>query len=314
MERIANAHTYQSTKHYESPVISIERMKIRLKLLEDSNATLYLRNCDLVEENMNLAKRLEEDATKIEKLLKNVSLLQNELEKLKLADILAKQAKRDEICLKNKCTSSTNIVSKTNCGLQIWETCKDCHRELEGCQRESQITITKSEFELLEKDMRTLRDAVIAREEAWDKAVEREQNCRQQLARLTAEVITARHLCETRQDELHVAMDTLTKKESELKIMQKEMLYLNKLIAKLHLRQRELEEYTSSGVSFNISERDQKCIKEIVRRVQNSKSKSKTKPKCTSDKYPHLNSSSPRENKNGLDQAGSSENHHKLNL
>ncbi|EGI64125.1 hypothetical protein G5I_07474, partial [Acromyrmex echinatior] len=124
MERIANAHTYQSTKHYESPVISIERMKIRLKLLEDSNATLYLRNCDLVEENMNLAKR--------------------------------------------------------------------------------------SEFELLEKDMRTLRDAVIAREEAWDKAVEREQNCRQQLARLTAEVITARHLCETRQDELHVAMDTLT--------------------------------------------------------------------------------------------------------
>lgn len=58
--------------------------------------------------------------------------------------------------------------------------------------------------------MRTLRDAVIAREEAWDKAVEREQNCRQQLARLTAEVITARHLCETRQDELRAVTDTLT--------------------------------------------------------------------------------------------------------
>jgi len=51
---------------------------------------------------------------------------------------------------------------------------------------------------------------VIAREEAWDKAVEREQNCRQQLARLTAEVITARHLCETRQDELRAVTDTLT--------------------------------------------------------------------------------------------------------
>lgn len=58
--------------------------------------------------------------------------------------------------------------------------------------------------------MRTLRDAVRAREEAWDKAVEREQNRRQQLARLTAEVITARHLCETRQDELRVVTDTLT--------------------------------------------------------------------------------------------------------
>lgn len=57
--------------------------------------------------------------------------------------------------------------------------------------------------------MRTLRDAVIAREEAWDKAMERERNCQQQLARLTAEAITARHLCETHQDELRVVMDTL---------------------------------------------------------------------------------------------------------
>ncbi|XP_018301503.1 cingulin [Mycetomoellerius zeteki] len=317
MRRIANAHTYESTRHHESaPVVSIERMQIRLKLLEDSNATLHLRNRDLVAENTNLAKRLEEDETKMEKLLENVSLLKSKLdkEKFQLADILAKQAKHNEVRLENKCTSSTNLVSKINCGLQIWETCKDCHEELEGCQRESQITITKSEFELLERDMRTLRDAVIAREEAWDKAVEREQNCRQQLARLTAEVITARHLCETRQDELRAVTDTLTEKESELKIIQKETLYLNKLIAKLHRRQRELEEYANNGVSFNISERDQRCIEEIVRRVRNSKSKSKTKSKCTSDKYPRSNSSSPRENKTGLDQAGSSEDHHKLNL
>lgn len=58
--------------------------------------------------------------------------------------------------------------------------------------------------------MRTLRDAVIAREEAWDKAMEREQNCRRQLARLTAEAITAHHLCETRQDELRVVTQALT--------------------------------------------------------------------------------------------------------
>jgi len=58
--------------------------------------------------------------------------------------------------------------------------------------------------------MRTLRDAVIAREEAWGKAGERERNCQQQLARLTAEAITARHLCETCQDELRAVTDTLT--------------------------------------------------------------------------------------------------------
>ncbi|TGZ58400.1 Uncharacterized protein DBV15_09626 [Temnothorax longispinosus] len=125
MGRIASAHTYEATRHRESaPVVSIERMQIRLKLLEDSNATLTLRNRDLIAENKSLTKR--------------------------------------------------------------------------------------SEFELLEKDMRTLRDAVIARKEAWDKAVERERNCQQQLARLTAEAITARHLCETRQDELRAVMDTLT--------------------------------------------------------------------------------------------------------
>lgn len=68
----------------------------------------------------------------------------------------------------------------------------------------------RSEFKLLEKDMRTLRDAVIAREEAWDKAMDRERNCRQQLARLTAEAIIARHLCETRQDELCTVNEALT--------------------------------------------------------------------------------------------------------
>ncbi|XP_071631831.1 uncharacterized protein [Temnothorax longispinosus] len=347
MGRIASAHTYEATRHRESaPVVSIERMQIRLKLLEDSNATLTLRNRDLIAENKSLTKRLEEDATKMEKLQENVSLLQNELdeEKVKLTE------KRDEKCLENKCTSSTNIVSKTDLGLQVWEACKDCHGELEGCQRESltRITITKSEFELLEKDMRTLRDAVIARKEAWDKAVERERNCQQQLARLTAEAITARHLCETRQDELRAVMDTLTEKESELKMMQKETQYLNKLIAKLHRRQsftiygvsvflltltmyvshnnallgfqgaryyfRELEEYASGGVSFSISERDQRCIEEIAQRVRNSKNKSKAKPKCNLDKYPRSNSSSPRENKNGQDQAGSSEDRRKLNL
>lgn len=70
--------------------------------------------------------------------------------------------------------------------------------------------------------MRTLRDAVIAREEAWDKAMEREQNCRRQLARLTTETITAHHLCETRQDELHMITQTLTvMPETEFRVNRK---------------------------------------------------------------------------------------------
>nr|XP_012221645.1 PREDICTED: uncharacterized protein LOC105671778 [Linepithema humile] len=313
MERIASAHTYETTRHRESaPAVSVERMQIRLKLLEDSNATLHLRNRDLITENRNLTKRLEEDSITVENLQKNVSMLQNELsnERIKLTDAVANQTKNDKVCLEDKCISSTNIVPKTDRGLQVWEVCKDCHRELEGCQRAPPtVNITKSEFELLEKDMQTLRDAVIAREEAWDKAMERERNCRQQLARLTAETITARHLCETRQDELSTVTQTLMKKESELKVIQKEILYLNKLIAKLHRHQKELEEYTNGNVSCRISEKDQKYIEEITRRVRNFKDKSKTKSKCTSDKYSHSNLNSPCESKNGKDQAGSSEDH-----
>ncbi|KAM0733688.1 hypothetical protein ACS0PU_012053 [Formica fusca] len=308
MARIAGTYT---TRHREStPAVSIEKMQICLKLLEDSNAALHLRNRDLTAENKNLTWRLEKDAIKMEKLQENVSLLQNKLsnERLKLTDMSAKQMKNDKICLIDKCTSSTDIVSKADCELQIWETCKDCHGKLEGCQRElPTVTITKSEFELLERDMQTLRDAVIVREEAWDKAIERERNFQQQLARLTAETITTRHLCETRQNELCVITKALTEKESELKVMQKETLYLNKLIAKLHRHQKELEEHVGSGVSSSICEKDQRCIEEIVQRVRNSKGKSKIKFKYTSDKYPHSNSSSSRESKNRTDQAGSSE-------
>lgn len=60
----------------------------------------------------------------------------------------------------------------------------------------------RSELESLENDMQALRDAVVAREEAWDKAMEREQNYRQQLARLSAETVTARHLSDSRHSEL----------------------------------------------------------------------------------------------------------------
>ncbi|XP_026827859.1 uncharacterized protein LOC113562476 [Ooceraea biroi] len=237
MGKIVNAHTHEAKKHGSVLAISVEKMQIHVKLLEDSNAALHLRNQDLIAENKSLARRLEEDAIKIEKLREESSLLQDEFrnERVKLADALVKQTfqENDNVCLEEKCTS-TDIVSKVDRELQIWEACKNCEEELEGCQGELTVTITKSELEVLERDMRTLRDAIIAREEAWDKAMERERNCQQHLARLTAETITARHLCEARQDELCAVTEALTEKESELRATQKEVLYLSKLVSKLH--------------------------------------------------------------------------------
>ncbi|XP_053971859.1 uncharacterized protein LOC128872816 [Hylaeus volcanicus] len=128
-----------------------------------------------------------------------------------------------------------NVLSRHDRGVQVWAVCLGCQRKLESCEKQpATVTITKSELEVLEKDMQTLRDTIIAREEAWDRAMEREQNYRQQLTRLTTETITARHLSETRQEELQAITKTLSEKESELKSLQKDNLYMNKLIAKLY--------------------------------------------------------------------------------
>lgn len=61
----------------------------------------------------------------------------------------------------------------------------------------------------VERDMRTLRDTMIAREEDWERAAEREETYRLQLSRLTAEGITTRHLLETRNDELKTFASSL---------------------------------------------------------------------------------------------------------
>lgn len=76
-------------------------------------------------------------------------------------------------------------------------------------QDNSKYDYDRSELEVLEKDMQTLRDTIIAREQAWDKAMEREHNYRQQLTRLTTETITARHLSDTRYEELKTATNAL---------------------------------------------------------------------------------------------------------
>lgn len=86
-------------------------------------------------------------------------------------------------------------VEESTCSEKVWLMRRDCDR---------------SELEVLEKDMKTLRDTIIAREEAWDKAMEREHNYRQQLTRLTTETITARHLSETRCEELKSMTNALS--------------------------------------------------------------------------------------------------------
>ncbi|KZC08774.1 PREDICTED: uncharacterized protein LOC107186837 [Dufourea novaeangliae] len=294
-----------------------EKMQTRLKFLEDSNTVIQTRNQNLVAENKALLSQLEEERNEAKRLEDRLASQREELdlEKLKLLETreTAEQSLKTPNVEANG-TSTTNIISKLDRGVQIWAVCMGCQRKLESCEKlPPTVTITKSELEVLEKDMQTLRDTIIAREEAWDKAMEREQNYRQQLTRLITETITARHLSETRHEELQAVTKTLSEKESELKSLQKDNLYLNKLIVLLYNCQQSRkgkDECQRGSLTVDINEKDQRSIEEIVRRMSSGKNKLKLKPKSAcSEKSPNygIHQASPRDRnaKTMKDQAGS---------
>ncbi|XP_076224199.1 uncharacterized protein LOC116424456 [Nomia melanderi] len=295
----------------------VEKMQAKLKFLEDSNVVMQTRNQTLVAENKALLSRIDAERRETKCLEERLSSLSAELdmEKLRLLETReAAEQNKNTRSVEANGTSTTNIISKLDRGVQIWAVCTGCQRKLESCEKlPPTVTITKSELEVLEKDMQTLRDTIIAREEAWDKAMEREQNYRQQLTRLTTETITARHLSETRHEELQSATKTLTEKESELKSLQKDNLYLKKLITKLYNSQHSYkcqDEQQRNSFGAEINERDQRFIEEIAKRTLSGKSRQKSKQKSSCpERSPNHGShqASPRERsaRTTRDQAGS---------
>ncbi|CAK9815420.1 hypothetical protein ANTQUA_LOCUS8428 [Anthophora quadrimaculata] len=298
--------------------VSLEKLQTKMKFLEDSNIVMQKRNQNLINENKALASQLNDEKTEVKRLERKMSSLQEEFETLRLKlEVAAKEAEQarkrtTSMVEATNGTSTTNIVQKTDRGVQIWAVCMACQRKLESCEKQPPtVTITKSELTVLEKDMQALRDTIIAREEAWDKAMEREQNYRQQLTRLTTETITARHLSETRYEELKSLTNALSERESELKSLQKDIIYMNKLIVKLYnCQQRGQDGCQKSNFAVDINEKDQRFIEEIIRRVSNGKSKPKPKAKSScSERTAHsaIYQFSPREKivKTPKDQAGS---------
>ncbi|XP_033335433.2 uncharacterized protein LOC117225781 [Megalopta genalis] len=274
----------------------LEKMQTALKMLEDSNVAMQTRNQSLVEENKALLAKLDEERNEVLRLEKKMMVLRMELDREKLRLLETKEAAeqcKHAPAVEANGTSTTNIITKLDRGVQIWAVCSGCQRKLESCEKlPPTVTITKSELEELEKDMKALRDTIIAREEAWDKAMEREQNYRQQLTRFTTETITARHMADTRYEELQAVNKALSEKESELKSLQKENLYLNKLTTKLYNCQQSYKDEHQRN-SFLLDEKDQRYIEDILRRSSSGKNKQKQKPRTTEKNYG--NQASPRD-------------------
>lgn len=64
------------------------------------------------------------------------------------------------------------------------------------------MSFERSELASLENDMKTLREAVKAKEQMWEQAMERERNYREHWARLSRELITVRQQFDSRDTEL----------------------------------------------------------------------------------------------------------------
>ncbi|XP_024227460.1 uncharacterized protein LOC100742807 [Bombus impatiens] len=305
----------ETMKHGDT--ITLEKIQTKIKFLEDSNIVMQTRNQNLITENKALASQLKEERDEVKRLEKRLTLLREELdfERSKIEGMKqeAEEVRKRQIpMVETKGTSTTNIIiSKTDRGVQVWAVCMACQRKLESCEKQPPtVIITKSELEVLEKDMQTLRDTIIAREQAWDKAMEREHNYRQQLTRLTTETITARHLSDTRYEELKTATNALQEKESEFKSTQKDNAYLQKLIAKIYNSyQRGQEGYQRSNLTADINEKDQRFIEDIARRASSGKGKQKPKLKSScSERTAHsaVYQHSPRDksSRSAKDQAG----------
>ncbi|CAL7952320.1 unnamed protein product [Xylocopa violacea] len=288
-ERIPLAYKQETMKHVnERDTVTLDKMQTKMRFLEDSNIVMQTRNQNLITENKALVSQLKEERNEIKRLEKRLVSLREELdsEKLKIDEMrkeTEQAGKRSTSMMETDGTSTTNIASKADRGVQVWAVCMGCQRKLESCEKQPPtVTITKSELEVLEKDMQTLRDTIIAREEAWDKAMEREQNYRQQLARLTTETITARHLSETRYEELKAMTNALTEKETELKALQKDNACLNKMILKLYNNyQRGQEGCQRNNTPADINEKDQRYIESVIRRTSSAKAKQKPKLKSS---------------------------------
>ncbi|XP_078050697.1 uncharacterized protein LOC144477107 [Augochlora pura] len=276
----------------------IEKMQATLKMLEESNMAVQSRNQSLVEENKMLLAKLDEERNEVLRLEKRTVALRMELDREKLKLLETKEAAAEQCKhappVEANGTSTTNIIAKLDRGVQIWAVCSGCQRKLESCEKlPPTVTITKSELEELEKDMKALRDTIIAREEAWDKAMEREQNYRQQLTRFTTETITARHMADTRYEELQNATKVLSEKESELKSAQRENLGLSKLMMKLYNYQQSFKDESQRN-NLLLDEKEQRIIEDIQRRFSIGKNKQKQKPRTHEKNYGN-HQSSPRD-------------------
>ncbi|XP_012270938.1 myosin-9-like [Orussus abietinus] len=255
-----------SAKILESSPAEVTLLK--LKYFEDRNTVVQARNANLITENNALNEQLQGEMAKRKELEEKLAILQkgfSEAQK-KLEGERNRNTKEEPKIWKDTETTTEGLNHTRDRGIQEWAVCNACQKILEGLgKQEPTVTITKSELENLEKDMQTLRDAMVSREEAWEKAMEREQNYRHHLARLSAEAITSRHLLESRINELKSVTLDLKSKEADLRTIQKEMTILKKIIIKLDNRHRDIEEnFDVSHVSNNLSEKDQKVIEDIV--------------------------------------------------
>ncbi|XP_008212195.1 myosin-2 heavy chain-like isoform X2 [Nasonia vitripennis] len=221
------------------------------KYLEGKVTTIQEKHQTVLAENANLNNQLSKATARTQELEEKAAQLEEALRREKQQSHVAlhhRAVNTAGVASSLEASTSTMAQSFVDRSIQtisleeVQQTVVDCSNADDA----DLISISKSELDALENDMKSLRDAVRAKEELWDQAVAREQSYREHLARLSVELITIRQLSDSRLDELQRVEKKLTANNDELRATQKDLALAKKAIVKLQKRQRQAE---GSGIN-----------------------------------------------------------------
>ncbi|KAK0084109.1 hypothetical protein PV325_007599 [Microctonus aethiopoides] len=219
-------------------------------LQEDRIRVMHKRTIALFNENANLKEQIFQESLRVKELEEKL---------LKITQTFSIKENIENKQRENVQTAEAAVTLNPLEKLQqaMWAVCKSCHRKLQKNEmQEPVVFITKTELEILEKDIRTLHDTLATKEQAWNKIVDREQNYCRQLTRLTQEVITANQLTNNRYEEL-----------------QKLAQILEKIIIKQEKRYRC---DTSAVAGVEINDRERKWIEGIMQQLSSPRHRQKS--------------------------------------
>nr|CAD7437968.1 unnamed protein product [Timema bartmani] len=200
-----------------------------LKTTEDKSKVMEKRNLNLLAENGQLAQELRSEKQKTSELKQEYKAFKQNLEH-KREFINAQFASTKTTEMKEKSTSSTNLIRIKETCVQTWLKHDDSNESKSLASKDPTIVVTKSELNHLQSDVQTLKSIVTRRDKAWFRMIRLEDEQRLKLAQMNDELNEVRQESEQQRSQLDARTETAKQLAQELKKSQKEIAILQRKI------------------------------------------------------------------------------------